>query len=155
MFHFFSFSSHFIDHVLFLWWWKCLLSYLERENFIIPCHWPFWDSGILQCHVKILHNQSFQKCQALCLPIRYPEHCQEYSLPQDTLFWHTGRLPSIVFPYELIFSITTHWPAVNTSFRFKFSKFLIQLANLFKNVIVCRFHLTLKWQQNTDGLPFV
>ena len=82
----------------------------------LPCHCPFWDNGMPQCHVEILHYQSFWRRSALCLPIRYSEHCQEYPPLQDTLFWNTGRLPSTVFPHQPIIFDNNELACITTLF---------------------------------------
>ena len=70
----------------------------------LPCHCPFWDDDMPKCHVDILHNQSFWKWLAFCLPIHYSEHCQNTN--------HVKTLSS---------GILGVWPAfsfhVNQSFR--------------------------------------
>ena len=121
----------------------------------LPCHCPFWDDGMPQCHVEILHYQSFWKWSALCLPTCYSEQCQEYPPLHNIFFWNTGRLPSTVFPYQPIISITIIGLLHNTLFRFKLTTFLIQLAYLIINFVVCRFYIALKWEQNSNELLFV
>ena len=83
----------------------------------LPCHCPFWDDGMPQCHVEILHYQSFWKWSALCLPTCYYEQCQKYPPLHIILFWNTGRLPCTVFPYQPIISITMNWLAWQHSFQ--------------------------------------
>ena len=65
----------------------------------LPCHCTFWDDGMPQYHVEILHYQSFWKWLALCLPIQYPEHCQEYPPLQDTLFLNTIYIYIYIYIY--------------------------------------------------------
>ena len=60
--------------------------------------------------------QSSWRWSALCLPIRYCEHCQEYPSLQDTLFWNTGRLPSTIFPHQPIIFDNNELACITTLF---------------------------------------